>query len=112
MAAPTTTARQTPVGIPFTNPFPTTIAFALDPDVSFWEKTVTPPGMDGGDAINITTMHNTLWRTMHNRTLITFTEFTLVAAYDERAHDQISTNLINKNGSVTVHFPDTATLDF
>ena len=111
MAAPATTARQTPVGIPYTDPFPTTIAFANDPNVSFWEKSLTPPTIDGGDGINITTMHNSLWRTMHPRTLLTLSEVTLVASYDERCYSQIAT-LCNTNGSITIHFPDLATLDF
>jgi len=112
MAAPANTARTTPVGIPYHDPFPTTIAFSLDPDISFWEKEVTPPGLDGGDAINTTTMHNTTYRTMRSRSLITVTEFTLVAAYDERVYDQIIAIINDDTGSVSVWFPDGASLDF
>jgi len=111
MAAPATTARIAPVGIAFTDPYPTTIAFELDPNISFWEKSVTPPSVDGGDAIDITTMHNTTWRTMHPRTLLSLSEFTLVASYDEAVYTQIIA-ILNSNGGVTIHFPDSSTLDF
>lgn len=111
MAAPDTTARVAPVGIAFTDPFPTTIAFALDSNVSFWEKSITPPGIDGGDMIDTTTMHNTTWRTGHPRSLVSLTEFSLVASYDEAVYNQIFA-LCNSNGSITIHFPDLSTLDF
>lgn len=112
MASPSTTARQTPVGIAYSDPYPTTIALSVDPDISFFEKSVTPPSIDGGDPVNTTTMHNTLWKTRRARTLIDLTEFTLVASYDERAFSQIWAIVNNDNGSVTIHFPDGATLDF
>lgn len=111
MAAPTTTARQTPVGIKLDDGYSTKIAFARRPAVSFWEKTVQPPGMDGGDAIDTTTMHNTLWRTMSARALITLTESSTTVAYDPRVYTDILT-LLNQEGSVTCHFPDGSKLDF
>jgi hypothetical protein len=91
--------------------FPTTIAFEADPDVSFWEKTVTPPGLDGGDAIDQTTMHNISLRTFASRELITMTECTVTAAYDPSVIPQILA-LINVEGSITVHYPNGDTLDF
>lgn len=111
MAAPATTVRQTPAGIKLDDGYSTKIAFAADPDVSFWEKTVQPPGIDGGDAIETTTMHNTTWRTMASRALKTLTEASCTAAYDPNVYNNIL-SLINVETSVTVHFPDGSTLAF
>lgn len=111
MSAPATTARQTPAGIKLDDGYQTKIAFAADPDVSFWEKTVKPPGLDGGSPIDTTTMHNTTWRTMAARALITLTESTVNAAYDPNVYNNILA-LINVEGAITVRFPDGSTLSF
>ena len=111
MGVPTTTARIAPVGVKIDDGFSTLIAFAADADVSLWEKTVKPPGIDGGDAIETTTMHNTTWRTMAARALKTLTESGLTCAYDPVVIDQINA-LINVEGAITVHMPNGDTLDF
>lgn len=111
MAAPVAVARQAPAGIRLDDGFSTKISFAQDPDVSFWEMTVQPPGIDGGDAIETTTMHNTAWRTMSARQLKTLTEASVTAAYDPNVFNNILT-LINFETTVTVHFPDGSTLAF
>lgn len=112
MAAPATTARTAPAGKMLEDGYSTRIAFARDADIEFWEKTVTPPGLDGGDAIDITTMHNVTYRTMTARSLVTLTEFTITAAYDPTVYTKILNNLLNQPGSITCHFPDGSTLDF
>lgn len=106
-----TTARLAPNGLELEDGFPTTIAFASDPDVAFWEKTVTPPGLDGGDAIEQTTMHNNRLRTFAARSLITMTEMSLTAAWDPALYEAIL-DLINVEGSITVHFSNGDTVDF
>jgi hypothetical protein len=106
-----TTARTTPHGIKMDDGFSTKIAFAADPDISFWEKTVTPPGIDGGDAIETTTMHNTTWRSMAARALKTLTESSITVAWDPQVYDQIVA-LINVEGLITVWFPNGDALDF
>ncbi len=111
MAAPVTTVRGAPLGGKMGDGYQTLIAFALDPTVSFWERTVTPPGIDGGDAVETTTMHNTEWRSMAARALKTLTESSLTVAYDPLVDTNIL-SLISNEGSVTVHFPDGSTLDF
>lgn len=108
---PATTARATPAGIRLTDGHSTKIAFAADPDVSFWEMSVKPPGIDGGDAVQTTTMHNTTWRTMASRQLKTLTECTGEAAYDPNVVNNVNA-LINVETSITVRFPDGSTLDF
>lgn len=111
MAAPTPSARQTPAGIKLEDGHSTLIAFAADPDVSFWEKTVKPPGIDGGEAIETTTMHNTNWRTMVSRQLKTLTPCSGKAAYDPNVVNNLN-DLINVQTTITIHFPDTSTLAF
>lgn len=112
MPAPSTTARQAPVGKRLTDGYPTTVAFALRPAISFWEISVQAPGFDGGEPINITTMLNTRWRTFVPKALITMTPFNMTVAYDPRLYVSIINSLLNKVGSVTVHFSNGDTLDF
>lgn len=111
MTAPTVTARGTPAGARLTDGFSTTIAFAADSDASFWEVTITPPGMDGGDPIDNTTMLNTNWRTFAARALKTLTESKITAAYDPLLYSNIL-DLINVETSITIHFPNSDTLAF
>jgi len=106
-----TTSRSTPVGSRLDDGFSTKIAFAADADVSFWEKTVTPPGIDGGDPIDITNMFNSATRTKAARSLYEVTDASATVAYDPVVIDQILA-LVNVNGSITVHFPNGDTLDF
>lgn len=108
MAAPTLTARSDPGGIFLCDGYRTLIAFAADPDVSFWEKTVQPPGLDGGDAIDTTTMHNDDLRTKCARSLLDVTDGQATVAYDPAVLDQAYA-LINTETSVTWHFPDGST---
>ena len=79
--------------------------------VAFWEREVTPPGIDGGDAVENTTMHNQQWRTMNPRHLKTLTESSINAAYDPAIYVSIL-SIINANTSVTVWFPDHSYLCF
>ncbi|MDB4786218.1 hypothetical protein OAG36_00640 [bacterium] len=112
MTAPSTTARTTPTGIKLSDGYQSLIAFERDPDINLWEKSVTPPGYEGGDAIDDTTMHNTTYRTFASRELITLTESTFTCMYDPDAYTSIINFLLNQEGSITVHFPDGSTLDF
>jgi len=68
----TTTARTTPTGNKLKDGFRTLIAFAADPDVKLWEKEVTLPGIDVGEKIPTTDMHNVTWRTYAPRALKDF----------------------------------------
>ncbi len=111
MAAPASTTRQTPTGIMLDDGFKTLVAFARKPAVKFWEKTIKPPGIDGGDAIDQTTQHNTAWRTKAARALKSLTDSALKVGYDPKVYTEIQ-DLVNLEGSVTVRFPDGSTLDF
>jgi hypothetical protein len=111
MAAPIPGTRGTPAGIKLKDGFSTKIDFAANPTVSFWEKTVKAPGIDGGDGIEQTTMHNTAWRTKAPRQLKTLTESTTKVAYDPNVYNQIYA-LVNVETTITVHFPDGSSLAF
>jgi hypothetical protein len=79
--------------------------------VEFWEKSVQPPAVEGGDAIDITTMHNTTWRTKNARQLLDMGDVSITAAYDPSCYTAIL-SLINVHTTITVTFPDGSTLAF
>ena len=107
----TTSTRIAPTGVPLDDGHATKITFAADTNVTFWEKSVKPPGLDGGDAIDQTTMFNTVYRTTAPRALKTLTEVSCTAAWDPVCYTDILA-LININGWITIRFPDGTTLDF
>lgn len=114
---PVSTTRQTPAGIRLPTGFSTKLAFNRDADASFWESLeggVGIPGVDGGDPIDISTMHQVAWRVMTARVLKTLTPFTVVAGFDPKIYgvSDMRENLVNQNGSVTSHFPDGSKLDY
>jgi hypothetical protein len=111
MAAPTPTVRQTPTGIMLENGHSSLITILLDPDISFWEIEMTPPGIDGGDEIDVTTMHSDTWRTKAPRTLKDLTESTVTAGYDPLLYTQILA-VINRETTITQIWPDGTTLAY
>ena len=111
MTAPVALARSTPTGIKMDDGHSTKVTIKADPDISFWEKIVQPPGLDGGDATPTTTMFNTTWRTFSPKKLITMTECNFRAAYDPVAYNQIVA-AINDETTISVTFPDGSTLAF
>lgn len=105
-----TTTRQTPVGVALEDGHPFRIAFALDPDISFWEIRLKPPGLDGGEAIPLTTQWNDAVHTFGFRSLVKVGDLNLVVAYDMRVVDQILA-ILNENGEITFHVPDGSKLN-
>ncbi len=91
--------------------FSTTIAFASDSSILMEEKEIAPPGIDGGGAIDVTTMQNTKWRTMVPKSLKTLSEVSLVVAWDPQFFNEVD-DMINLNQQITVTFPDGASLVF
>lgn len=78
----------------------------------FKEKSVTPPGAAGGGENDTTTMRNEVWRTRQPKSLVTLTNSTFTCSYDPDVLDQIMAELLNKNGLITITYPDGSTLDF
>jgi len=97
--------RQDPVGTFFDEGYQSLISFAADPDFSFWETVVGAPGIDGGDPVPTTTMHNTSLRTKAPRKLKELTPFQVQGKIASGTPDQAYA-LINVNGWVTIKWPD------
>ncbi len=110
-SAPTAVARGTPEGIFLKDGYQTLVTIGNDATLEIWEKSVTPPGLDGGEPVETSTMHNTTYRTMGSRTLITLTPITFTAAYDPEMYDTLLA-VINAETTITVTFPDGSTLAF
>lgn len=91
--------------------YQTLVSFANDPTVLFYEKTVTPPGVDGGGEVDTTTMLNSTWRTRNPKALITLSNAQMTVAYDPACYNEII-GLVNENNLITVTFPDGSTLAF
>lgn len=105
MTAPSPTDRVTPVGTRLGNGHATLITLAADTDVSFWEVSVKPFGLDGGEMVNTSTMHNTTVHTKAPSALIDITDATGSAAYDPAVLDQILA-LLNVPTTVTITHPN------
>ena len=98
--------------------FSTTISFSSSELTStdiltlyMQEKEVTPPGVDGGEKIDVTTMRNTSWRTFAPRNLKTLMEAPINVAWDPGLYDEMNA-MINDNQEITITLPDTATIVF
>lgn len=111
MSAPVASTRVTPTGIRLENGHPTKITLSGDTDIEFWETQVKPPGIDGGDVIETTTMHNVTWRSKAARNLKTLTDITVTAGYDPIVYSKILLQ-INVEQTITIRFPDGSTLAF
>lgn len=107
----THTDRVTPSGTPFDEGYQSLIAFAADPDLTFWETVVGAPGIDGGDPVPTTTMHNTTVRTKAPRSLKEHTPFQVQGKFASGTIDEVYA-LINVNGWITVKWPDETQYSF
>lgn len=112
MANPTHTVRTTPTGYKLPDGYKTTVAFSRRPAVSLWEKTVKIPGIDGGEPIDTSTMHNAIWRTKTTRSLKTSTESTMKCAFDPDVINDILFLINDRSGSATYWLPDGSWWDF
>lgn len=111
MAAPPTTPLGVPGGIFLKQGYKTALVFAVDTDFSMWEKSVKPPGLDGGDPVDNTTMRTVTYRIMRSRSLKTLTPASGKAAYDPDIVNQ-GVALINVETSVTIHLPELSSYAF
>lgn len=111
MAAPANTVRGTPAGIKLKDGYQSLISFAANSTISFWEKQITPPGLDGGEKVPQTTLNNATFRTFAPRGLYELSDVTVKAAYDPNVYTQIA-SLINVEGAISVKWKDGSTIDF
>lgn len=88
--------------------FKTLLGFTADATVEIEEIEVTPFGVDGGGAINDTTMRNTALRTAAPKGLITISNAGCVYAYDPKSLTKILA-LVNVNNLITITHPDGST---
>ena len=79
--------------------------------ITFYEKKVTPPGIDGGGEVDTTTMRSTTWRSRQPKALSTLTNCKATAAYDPSQYAAILA-LVHVIGTVTIEFPDAVVLTF
>ena len=114
MSVPAAGTRATPDGIILADGFSSKIIIGLtdQDDIEFWEKQITPPAIDGGDAVEQTTMWNATWRTKLPRDLITLDDVVCTVAYDPVVYNEIINSVININTTITVYFSDGSTLAF
>jgi len=77
----------------------------------FFEKEITPPGVEMGGPNDTTTMRNTAFRTMSPKQLKTLAPMTAVGAYDPVVYDEIMA-MIGTNQTILVTFPDGSGLTF
>ena len=78
---------------------------------NLYEKSVTPPGIDAGGAIDTTTMRNSTWRTKCPKQLKSLTDSPFTAAYDPDAYTSLLSQ-IGVNQEITLTFPDGEVLTF
>jgi len=96
------------------NGFSTTMSFAANPTIEFYEIEVQPPGWEGGEPIPTSTMRNLTLHTFSPGALITMTPIAISAAYTAGAF-HLTTGIkpmINVNQLVKVTLPNGATIDF
>lgn len=92
--------------------FSTIISFA-NGAMRFYEKNVTPPGLDGGGENDVTTMRNTKYRTRSPKKLITLSNMSVTVAYDPQVLSPAGALAqLNVNQLITVTFPDASTYAF
>ena len=89
--------------------FSTYVSFANYPSIKLYEKEITPPGVDGGGAVETHTMRNTAWRTKGPKHLKSMDDLTFTAAFATDVYSDVM-SAVNENQLITVHFPDGHTL--
>lgn len=112
MAAPTPTPRGVPSAAALHEGFHSKVTIQTYPNIAFYEKTVQPPGFDGGEPIDQTTQFNVQVRTKWPRTLI---DLDPVSCPDVAYNPAVITTILaacNKNDVITVSFRDGSTICF
>lgn len=104
MTAPSPTDRATPTAEHLADGYQTLVTISADTDIDVWEKTVTPPELDGGDLIEQTTMHNSNVTTFKPQSLYSVGDIVFKCGYSLDSYAQIQ-DIINTNTTITVTLP-------
>ena len=104
-------AARTPGGVPLEDGYQTIIEFAGSDTIKLFEKTVQPPGLEGGEKVDTTTMHNQDVRTYAPRWLKEVTDGQMTVAYDPAVLSEVLA-LINVVKEITLTHPDGSTWTF
>lgn len=75
-------------------------------------KTLTPPPVEGGGEIDLTTMENAAWRTRAPKSLKTLGPMTFTCSYDPALYLAEVYAAVNDEQSIIITFPDATTLTF
>ena len=94
------------MGLPQDDGFSTVISIG---GTNLYEIDITPPGIDGGGPIDITTMRNTAFRTAAAKSLKTMSSAPFTAAYSADAYGTLM-SVVNVNQALTYTFPDASGL--
>lgn len=110
MGAPSPTPRVSPTGNVLEIGYQCLITFANDTDIDLFEKTVQPPGLEVGDAINITTQHNSLVMTKSPpASLYDVTDGQMTCSYARPVYSQIQ-SIIGVETTITYTYQDGGTV--
>lgn len=105
MANPSITNRGSVSAPILEDGFSTLITLANAPSIAFKEKSVTPPGVEGGDPIDTSTMHSVTWRNKAPRSLKEMTDASATVSYDPAVYDDII-DQVNVQQAITITYPD------
>lgn len=105
MAAPSATARQDPSGVKLGDGFKTLVTFANDSNIALWEDEINPPGWEGDEPVETTTMQNDVLRTYSPGSLARIPDATFTCLYDPGVYDAVK-EIINDPTTITYRFPN------
>lgn len=108
MAAPQPTARATPGGTALCDGFSTLITLENDTNIEFREVEVQPFGIDGGEKIDTTDMHNSAVMTYCPQSLYEVTDANFTCRYDPAVLPSIISQ-INVKQEITISHSDGST---
>lgn len=105
MAAPPTQSRLIPTAMRLDDGYQSLIAFASNPSLAIFEKTVQPGAFEGGDPVMTGTMLNQEYETKGPQRLKSIDDIVVVAAYDPTVAETLL-DMINMPDAVSVLWPD------
>lgn len=100
-----------PTGIKVDQGFKVRYVHSANTAINFWEISVKPPAIDGGEGIDTSVQANTKWHTMRPRALIKVGTMTAKVQYDADVYSSLA-SLVNVEGTITVFWPNGDTLCF